>query len=55
MMAYTVIAAYDAYDQAQAALDELLSRGYARHKLHLGLVEDARWTGSGAARAGTGG
>jgi hypothetical protein len=40
MMAYTVIAVYDAYDQAQAALDELLSRGYARHKLHLGLVED---------------
>jgi hypothetical protein len=40
MMAYTVIGVYDSYARAEAALDELLSRGFARHKLHLGPIED---------------
>jgi hypothetical protein len=35
-----VIALYDAYDRAEAALNELLSRGFARQKLHLGPIED---------------
>jgi hypothetical protein len=39
-MAYTVIGAYDTYARAEAALDGLLSRGFARHKLHLGPIED---------------
>jgi hypothetical protein len=39
-MAYTVIGVYDTYTRAERALDELLSRGFARHKLHLGPIED---------------
>jgi hypothetical protein len=39
-MAYTVIGVYDSYPRAEAVLDELLSRGFARHKLHLGPIED---------------
>jgi hypothetical protein len=39
-MAYTVIGVYDTYARAERALDELLSRGFARHKLHLGPIED---------------
>lgn len=39
-MAYTVIGVYDTYVRAQEAFDALLSRGFARHKLHLGPVED---------------
>jgi hypothetical protein len=39
-MAYTVIGVYDTYAQAESALDALLSRGFARHKLHLGPIED---------------
>jgi hypothetical protein len=40
IMAYTMIGVYDTYARAEAALDELLSRGFARHKLHLGPIED---------------
>lgn len=39
-MAYTVIGVYDSYAQAEAALNDLLSRGFPRHALHLGLIED---------------
>jgi hypothetical protein len=39
-MAYTVLAVYPLFDQAEGALDELLSLGYARHKLCLGPAAD---------------
>lgn len=39
-MAYTVIGVYDTFVRAEAAFDELLSRGFARHKLHFGPIED---------------
>jgi hypothetical protein len=39
-MAYTVIGVYDTYARAEAALDELLSRGFAREKLRVGPIED---------------
>jgi hypothetical protein len=39
-MAYTLIAVYDNYSDAESALKDLLSQGFARHKMHLGLVED---------------
>jgi hypothetical protein len=39
-MAYTLIGVYDNYSDAESALTDLLSRGFPRHKLHLGLIED---------------
>jgi hypothetical protein len=39
-MAYTVIGVYDTYDRAEDALNALLSRGFARHKLYLRPIED---------------
>jgi hypothetical protein len=39
-MAYTVIGVYDTYERAEDTLNELLTGGFARHKLHLGLIED---------------
>jgi hypothetical protein len=39
-MAYTVIGVYDTEARAEAALNELLSQGFAKPKLHLGLIED---------------
>jgi hypothetical protein len=50
-MAYTVIGVYDTEARAEAALDELLSRGFARQNLHLGLIEDTPAGRAAALRA----
>lgn len=39
-MAYTVIGVYDSYSEAEGALNDLLSRGFPRHAIRLGLIED---------------
>lgn len=39
-MAYTVIGVYDTCEQAEGALNELVSRGFARHKVHFDPIED---------------
>jgi hypothetical protein len=39
-MAYTVIGVYDTYEQAEGAFNELVSRGFARHKVHFDPIED---------------
>jgi hypothetical protein len=40
IMACTVIGFYDAYFRAENALNDLLSRGFPRHKVYLGPIED---------------
>jgi hypothetical protein len=39
-MAHTVIGVFNSYARAEAALNELATRGFARNKLHLGPIED---------------
>lgn len=39
-MAYTLIGVYDDYAEAEGAFQDLVSSGFPRHQLHLGLIED---------------
>jgi hypothetical protein len=40
-MAYTVIGVYDNYSDAEESLKDLVSRGFPRHTMNLGLIEDS--------------
>jgi hypothetical protein len=40
VMAYTVVGLYDNYSEAEDARNELLSSGFPRHTMNLGLIED---------------